>query len=148
MHSFFWGGEGKGKGGGGDEVKELPPPLTGPTELGTMLHATCVEYEKKWATMDEEDNFAQKYDPGMVKAIVRPKVYEDMRKVVDTMLIDQLKNLQTQLEGRRRPERRERKGRRGRKGRRARRGRRGRKGRKGRKGRGRASCREKSTAKT
>merc|ERR1711991_987146 len=83
----------------GNEAKEVPPPLTGPTELGTMLHAACVEYERKWATLDEAENFAQKYDPGMVKAIVRPKVYDDMRKVVDAMLLDQLKNLHAQLEG-------------------------------------------------
>ena len=61
--------------------------------MGTMLHAACIEYEKKWATLDESDNFAQKYDAEMTKAIVRPKVYEDMRKVVDAMLVDQLKNL-------------------------------------------------------
>merc|ERR1712178_335498 len=93
------GKKGKKGGDGGDDTKELPPPLTGPTELGTMLHAACVEYEKKWATLDETDNFSQKYDTGMVKAIVRPKVYDDMRKVVDAMLVDQLKNLQAQLEG-------------------------------------------------
>ena len=49
-----------------------------------------------------------------------------MRKVVDTMLIDQLKNLQTQLEGAKKA------GKKARKGRRARR----KKGKKGRKGKG------------
>ena len=43
------------------------------------------------------DNFAQKYDAEMTKAIVRPKVYDTGE--VDAMLVDQLKNLHAQLEG-------------------------------------------------
>ena len=38
-----------------------------------------------------KNNFAQKYDMNMVKGVVRPMVYKELEKVVDTMLLDQLK---------------------------------------------------------
>jgi len=86
----------KGKGDAAEEVKEVPPPLTGPSQLTMLMHASIKTYEGKWATIDEEDNFAQKYDMGMEKGVVRPKVYKELTKEVDTMLLDQLKNVQLQ----------------------------------------------------
>merc|ERR1712166_11913 len=76
-------------------MKNPPPVVEGEDDDGGGKGKDKKKDKKK--DDKKEDNFAQKYDMGMVKGVVRPKVYKELTKVVDTMLLDQLKNLQLQL---------------------------------------------------
>jgi len=37
-------------------------------------------YNEKWASKDESDNFAQKYDPDLAKQQVLPEVEDEIKK--------------------------------------------------------------------
>ena len=81
-----------------EDLPELPPPLTGPSELCTKMAGGVGQYEKVWLDRDESDNFYQKYDVDLAKDVVRSPVECEVRKQVDEMLVLQLANIKAQLE--------------------------------------------------
>ena len=70
--------------------------LIGPSEIvGDMK--ICVErYKNVWSTIDESDNFQQRYNLSMAKDIVRPFVKEQIRQEIDISLLELLANLKQQ----------------------------------------------------
>lgn len=90
-------GKGKGKGKGEADEAEAMPKLQGRTELTDSM-AKCVgNYEDVWDGRDESDNFQQKHDVELGKEVVRPGVYEEIRKQVDDMLVMNLKKIKLQV---------------------------------------------------
>lgn len=87
----------KGKKGKGDEEPEAMPKLQGRTELTDGMAKEVEEYEKTWDDRDESDNFQQKHDVNLAKDVVRPGVYEEVRKQVDDMLVMNLKKIKLQI---------------------------------------------------
>eukprot|EP00753_Platysulcus_tardus_P020054 PLAT7719.1.p1 GENE.PLAT7719.1~~PLAT7719.1.p1 ORF type:complete len:919 (+),score=579.46 PLAT7719.1:53-2758(+) len=96
------GGKGKGKGKGGDDADsddEKPPPLVAPPELTKEMDRLIRDYEETWLDKDESDNFQQKHDVPLAKALVRPKVEETIRVEVDKLIEDQIENFKMLLAG-------------------------------------------------
>ena len=89
--------EKKGKKGKKEEEKEAMPKLQGRTELTDMMSKVVDSYEDVWDGRDESDNFQQKYDVELGKDVVRPDVYEDIRKQVDDILVMNLKKIKMQI---------------------------------------------------
>merc|ERR1711991_1307726 len=87
----------KSKDKGGDDDAPAMPKLQGKTETTNGMDAMVNEYEGTWESKDESDNFQQKHDVELSKQVVRPNVYEDIRKQVDEMLIMNLKKIQLQI---------------------------------------------------
>ena len=94
-------GKGKkgGKGGDDEEDANAMPKLQGKTELTEALAGLVGGYEETWDGRDESDNFQQRHDVDLGKQVVRPGVYEDLRKQVDDMLVLNLKKIKQQLSG-------------------------------------------------
>ncbi|CAG9462067.1 unnamed protein product [Pedinophyceae sp. YPF-701] len=82
-------GKGKGKGDedGEEEVKGVSTVFVGAIEEAVQ------EYVARWQDCDEAGNFAQKYDPELVKEELRPVVFEEVRAEVDTEMAVLLENL-------------------------------------------------------
>eukprot|EP00981_Chlorochromonas_danica_P013134 scaffold5903_cov165-Ochromonas_danica.AAC.9 len=91
-------GSGGGKKGKVEEVEAMPK-LQGKTELTDTMVKLVQEFEQVWDGRDESDNFQQKHDAELGKAVVRPGVYEEIRKQVDDMLIMNLKKIKLQVAG-------------------------------------------------
>jgi hypothetical protein len=90
------GGKKDKKGGGGDVAPEKPV-LQKITQVILDMKGNVEQFEDTWEDKDESENFQQKHDVELGKAAVRPEVYEDLRKVVDEMLLNNLKKIQQQL---------------------------------------------------
>ena len=90
--------KGKGKGGGDDDDEPAMPKLQGKTETTDGMVKLVSEFEGTWENKDESDNFQQKHDIDLSKQVVRPSVYEDIRKQVDEMLVMNLKKIQMQIQ--------------------------------------------------
>eukprot|EP01041_Mallomonas_annulata_P004376 gene4375-8717_t len=91
---------GKGKGKASEEEKDTTqamPKLQGRTELTESMYKTVLEYEDVWERKEETDNFQQRYDVELAKDVVRPGVYEEIRKQVDAMLVMNLKKIKMQI---------------------------------------------------
>eukprot|EP01038_Epipyxis_sp_PR26KG_P004068 gene4068-5812_t len=80
-----------------DEDIEAMPKLQGKTELTEKMLSGVQEFEKIWDGRDESDNFQQKHDVELGKEVVRPGVYEEIRKQVDDMLVMNLKKIKLQI---------------------------------------------------
>ena len=91
-------GKGKGKDKGGDDDEPAMPKLQGKTETTNGMVKLVDEFEVTWENKDESDNFQQKHDVELSKHVVRPSVYEDIRKQVDEMLVMNLKKIQMQIQ--------------------------------------------------
>lgn len=89
----------KGKKGGKGESEEARamPKLQGRTELTDRMTDCVKSFGQVWDGRDEADNFQQKHDASLAKDVVRPGVYEDIRKQVDDMLVMNLKKIKMQL---------------------------------------------------
>lgn len=87
----------KGKDKGVDDNEPAMPKLQGKTETTNGMVTLVNEFEGTWENKDESDNFQQKHDVDLSKHVVRPNVYEDIRKQVDEMLIMNLKKIQLQI---------------------------------------------------
>ena len=74
------------------------PKVNGPTEFTAAIARSVALFEDTWLDRDEADNFAQRHEDELVKAVVRPDVEAEVRKHVDVMLLDQLANFKVQLE--------------------------------------------------
>merc|ERR1711916_423363 len=90
--------KGKGKDKGGDDDEPAMPKLQGKTETTNGMVKLVDEFEVTWENKDESDNFQQKHDVELSKHVVRPSVYEDIRKQVDEMLVMNLKKIQMQIQ--------------------------------------------------
>jgi hypothetical protein len=77
-----------------DDNEPAMPKLQGKTETTNGMVTLVNEFEGTWENKDESDNFQQKHDVDLSKHVVRPNVYEDIRKQVDEMLIMNLKLVQ------------------------------------------------------
>lgn len=84
--------KGKGKGKGKD-VEEAAPVETITSIFVPEIEAAVQEFVAKWQDRDESMNFAQKYDPDLVKDEVRPVVFEEIRQQVDSEMRVLLENL-------------------------------------------------------
>lgn len=89
--------KGKGKGKGKDEEAPVMPKLQGKTEVTEAMFTMMKKFEETWEERDEGENFKQKYDADLVKDLVRPNVYEDIRKQVDEMLLMNLQKIRMQI---------------------------------------------------
>ena len=89
--------KGKGKKGKEEPEEEGMPKLQGKTELVVSMQEGVEVYEKVWDGKDETENFQQRHDIELGKEVVRPGVYEDLRKQVDEMLVLNLKKIKSQL---------------------------------------------------
>jgi hypothetical protein len=91
------GDKGKDAKKGKEEEPEAMPKLQGKTELTEAMSKLVQEFEEVWDGKDESDNFQQKHDVELAKTVVRPGVYEEIRKQVDEMLIMNLKKIKMQV---------------------------------------------------
>jgi hypothetical protein len=89
--------DGKKKKGKTEDEAEAMPKLQGKTDLTSGMLKNVQSYEKTWDGRDEADNFQQKHDVDLAKLVVRPGVYEDIRKQVDDMLLMNLKKIKMQI---------------------------------------------------
>ena len=92
------GGKG-GKNKGAADSKDEPamPKLQEKTDTTNGMVNLVKEFESIWENKDESDNFQQKHDIELSKQVVRPNVYEEIRKQVDSMLVMNLKKIQMQI---------------------------------------------------
>ena len=74
------------------------PKLQGKTELVMSMASDLEVYEKVWDGRDEAENFQQRHDIDLGKEVVRPGVYDELRKQVDDMLVMNLKKIKSQLQ--------------------------------------------------
>ena len=72
---------GKGKGADKDEEADAMPKLQGKTALTEAMSKMVHEFEAKWNDEDP-DNYQQKHNVEQAKEVVRPDVYEEIRKQV------------------------------------------------------------------
>lgn len=86
----------KGKVGNAEEAEAMPK-LQGRTELTDNMSKIVTSYEEIWDGRDESDNFLQRHDVSLGKEVVRPGVYEEIRKQVDEMLVMNLKKIKMQV---------------------------------------------------
>ena len=89
-------GKGKDKGkakGKGKEAEEVAPVETITSIFVPEIEQAVQEFVAKWQDRDESMNFAQKYDPDLVKDEVRPVVFDEVRRQVDTEMRVLLENL-------------------------------------------------------
>lgn len=56
--------------------------LQSKTELNDAIWSSVVEYEGKWRSLDEGENFAQRHDVELAKGKIRPDVEEQIRQQV------------------------------------------------------------------
>jgi len=104
-------GKGKGKAAVTDEdPRAAMPKLQGRTDLTESMYKTVTDYEDVWEAKDESDNFQQRHDVELAKAVVRPGVYEEIRKQVDSMLTMNLKKIKMQLDNRKEKKKKGKKG--------------------------------------
>ena len=73
------------------------PKLQGKTDLTSSMFQYVQEYEETWESRDETENFQQRHDVELAKDVVRPGVFEEIRKQVDEMLIMNLKKIRIQI---------------------------------------------------
>lgn len=71
--------------------------LIGPTAIVNDIKNCIEKYKKIWATLDESDNFQQRYNVNMAKEVVMPYVKEKIREEIDVTLIELLANLKQQV---------------------------------------------------
>ena len=89
-------GKGKDKGkakGKGNQAEEVAPVEMITSIFVPEIEGAVQEFVAKWQDRDESMNFAQKYDPDVVKDEVRPVVFEEVRRQVDTEMRVLLENL-------------------------------------------------------
>lgn len=96
-------GKGKGKGKAAAEEEDpraAMPKLQGRTELTEAMYKTVTEFEDVWEDKmaNDHDNYQQRHDEDLAKKVIRPGVYEEIRKQVDSMLTMNLKKIKMQLD--------------------------------------------------
>ena len=89
-------GDKKAGKGASDEPPAMPK-LQGKTEVTVAMLDMVKDFESVWEDRDEGDNFQQRHDVDLSKQVVRPGVYEDIRKQVDEMLLMNLKKIKMQI---------------------------------------------------
>lgn len=88
-----------GKKGGKAEAKEPPamPKLQGRNEVTENMAKALQGFEETWANRNEDNNFQQRHDVELAKDVIRPNIYDDLRKKVDEILIMNLKKIKLQV---------------------------------------------------
>lgn len=87
----------KGKKGAKEEKPREMPKLQGKTALTAAMFDMVNEFEDVWENRDEDDNFQQRHDVDLAKDVVRPGVFEEIRRQVDDMLVMNLKKIRIQI---------------------------------------------------
>lgn len=87
----------KGKKAPKEEPPREMPKLQGKTELTASMFQYVNEFEETWENRNEEENFQQRHDVELAKNVVRPGVFEEIRRQVDEMLILNLKKIRIQI---------------------------------------------------
>ncbi|XP_044182545.1 dynein regulatory complex protein 11-like [Acropora millepora] len=85
-------GKGKGKGKGGDEEEEEGIKMQVSNFVPTVNEAAAT-YKDVWQLRDEVANFEQKHDAELIKEAKRIEVEDEIRKQVDELMRQELKNL-------------------------------------------------------
>lgn len=80
-----------------EEPPREMPKLQGKTELTSSMYQYVKEFEDVWENRDESENFQQRHDVELAKDVVRPGVFEEIRRQVDEMLIMNLKKIRIQI---------------------------------------------------
>lgn len=80
-----------------EEPPREMPKLQGKTELTSSMFQYVKEFEEVWENRDESENFQQRHDVELAKDVVRPGVFEEIRRQVDEMLIMNLKKIRIQI---------------------------------------------------
>eukprot|EP00892_Ulva_mutabilis_P001805 jgi/Ulvmu1/11625/UM008_0029.1 len=90
----------KGKGGKGDskDDAEAVPEEEIPSVFVPAIERAVQEFVAKWQDRDESMNFAQRYDPDLVKDELRPLVFEEIRLQVDEEMRVLLENLKDMVD--------------------------------------------------
>lgn len=70
-----------------------------PSVFVPAIERAVQEFVAKWQDRDESMNFAQRYDPDLVKDELRPLVFEELRLQVDEEMRILLENLKVRLPG-------------------------------------------------
>lgn len=70
--------------------------LVGPTEIVNDMRLCVEKFRNIWNSLDESDNFQQRYSVPMAKEVVRPVVRDQIRQDIDVSLLDLLGNLKQQ----------------------------------------------------
>mmetsp|Transcript_22524 Transcript_22524/g.32908 ORF Transcript_22524/g.32908 Transcript_22524/m.32908 type:complete len:897 (-) Transcript_22524:73-2763(-) len=86
-----------GKKGAKEEKPREMPKLQGKTELTAAMYDLVQEFEEVWDNRDETENFQQRHDVELAKNVVRPGVFEEIRRQVDDMLVMNLKKIRMQI---------------------------------------------------
>lgn len=68
-----------------------------PSVFVPAIERAVQEFVAKWQDRDESMNFAQRYDPDLVKDELRPLVFEETRLQVDEEMRVLLENLKVRL---------------------------------------------------
>eukprot|EP00898_Chlorokybus_atmophyticus_P002625 jgi/Chlat1/3363/Chrsp23S00269 len=89
------GSNAKGTGANKDKDKDEAPVVEENITAGFVspLQESLSRYSSVWESKDETSNFAQHFDSEMVKAQMRPEVFEEMRREVDDEMRVLLNNL-------------------------------------------------------
>ena len=66
-----------------EPVPPAMPKLQGKTELTLNMAKDVSHFENVWESRDESNNFQQRHDINLAKDVVRPGVYDEIRKQVD-----------------------------------------------------------------
>eukprot|EP01116_Phalansterium_solitarium_P018485 TRINITY_DN4902_c0_g1_i1.p1 TRINITY_DN4902_c0_g1~~TRINITY_DN4902_c0_g1_i1.p1 ORF type:complete len:633 (+),score=286.29 TRINITY_DN4902_c0_g1_i1:138-2036(+) len=82
-----------------DDEPKPPEVQLPPSNFLLAIQQSFETYTNVWANRDESSNFAQKFDPELVKEQLRPTVIEEIRKKVDEQMREELENLKLSLEG-------------------------------------------------
>jgi IQ and AAA domain-containing protein len=89
--------KGKGKGKDGAAAEDAAPAELISSIFVPEIEQSVQDYVAKWQDRDESMNFAQKYDPDLVKDELRPIVFEEIRLQVDGEMRVLLENLKVCL---------------------------------------------------
>lgn len=84
--------KGKGK-PAKDAGEDAAPPAQITSIFVPEIEQAVQDFVAKWQERDESMNFAQKYDPDLVKDELRPVVFEEIRQQVDEEMQVLLENL-------------------------------------------------------
>lgn len=87
----------KDKGKGAKEEAKALPKLQGKTDLTESMFKMVEDFEGTWQDRDETDNFQQRHNVSLAKDVVRPGVFEEIRRQVDDMLVMNLKKIRMQI---------------------------------------------------
>jgi IQ and AAA domain-containing protein len=84
-------GKGTGKGDKGEESEATVEVIS--SVFVPDIERAVQDFVAKWQDRDESMNFAQRYDPDLVKDELRPIVFEEIRLQVDEEMRVLLENL-------------------------------------------------------